>query len=155
MSDDGEIPVFYSNAQDGMLASAAAAQSQALKHFDCFLEVYCVQIRIKTVKAVDIPYRGIPRKSTDKAVSEFWDNLMGAFVTYLGKHARAACKPTGPLLSMSTTVGYCGVVKNFFVDTMFRHEPPIPVFQNSLQEADRQAQRHVQGIEPSRGQGGD
>jgi hypothetical protein len=95
MSDDDEIPVFYPDARDSLLTSAADARCKALKHFDYFLEGYCVQIGIKTVKGGDIPYHGVPHKLTDKAVSEFWDNLMGAFVTYLGKHARAACKPTG------------------------------------------------------------
>ena len=93
MSD--ENLVFYADARDGLLTSAADARRKALKHLDCFLEGYCVQIGIKVVKSKDIPYRGIPRKSTNKAVFEFWDNLMGAFVTYLGKHARAACNPQG------------------------------------------------------------
>jgi hypothetical protein len=91
-----------------------------------------VQIGIKTVKGGDIPYRGVPHKLTDKAVSEFWDNLMGAFVTYLGKHARAACKPTGQRIGKSTAIGYCSTVKNFFAGTKFQTEPPIPVFQKAV-----------------------
>jgi hypothetical protein len=152
MSDDGESPVFYPNARDGLLTSAAEARGKALKHFDCFLEGYCVQIGIEKVKGEDIPYRGLPRKATNKAVSEFWDNLMGAFVTYLGKHARAACNPKGQRIGKSTAVGYCGAVKNFFTDTKFRTEQPIPVFQKAaFRKLTDKAPRYVQGIGPSCG----
>jgi hypothetical protein len=91
----------------------------------------CVQIGIEKVKGEDIPYRDLPSKATNKAVSEFWDNLMDAFVTYLGKHARAACNPKGQRIGKSTAVGYCGAVKNFLTDTKFQTEKPIPVFQKA------------------------
>jgi hypothetical protein len=130
MSDD-EPTVFYPDARDGLLTSAADTRRKALKHLDYILEGYCVQIGIKAVKGDDIPYHGIPSKSTDKAISEFWDNLIGAFVTYLGKHARAACNPTGQRIGRSTAAGYCSAVKNYYTDTKFRTDPPIPVFQKA------------------------
>ena len=55
MSDNGEAPVFYPDARDGLLTSAADARRKALKHLDCFLVGYCKQINIKQVKGDDIP----------------------------------------------------------------------------------------------------
>lgn len=132
-SDDDEQPptVFYVDARDGLLGSSADARRKALKHLDYFLEGYCVQIGVDVVKGEDLPYRGLPRKTSNKAVFEFWGNLMGAFVTYLGKHARAACNPKGQRISGSTAMGYLSGVKNYFLDTKFRTEEPVPVFQKA------------------------
>jgi hypothetical protein len=84
-------PVFYADARDDLNASAANKQSNALAHFDFFLKTYCVQIGINIVEAAAIPYHGIPRKSSNKPVLEFWDLMIGAFITYMGNHARIGC----------------------------------------------------------------
>jgi len=76
MSEDEEPSVFYHHASGALLTSAADKQDKALKHFNFFLEGYCVQIGIKVVKAKEIPFRGIPCKTSNKAVFEFWDVLL-------------------------------------------------------------------------------
>jgi hypothetical protein len=119
---------FYKDARDGLLTSAADKRRKALNHFDYFLQGYCAQNGIiKTMKGADIPYHGIPGNSTEKSIAEFWDDLIGRFVRYMGEHARAACNPAGPRLGRSTAVGYCSAVKTYFIDK-FRMEAPIPVF---------------------------
>ena len=102
MSDDEEPSVFYRDARDGLLTSAADKQRKALNHFTYFLKGYCVQIGIDVVEAKDIPYCGIPRKGSNKAIFEFWDALMGAFITYMGSHARSGCNPKGQRISLNT-----------------------------------------------------
>jgi hypothetical protein len=99
MSDDEEPNVFYRDARDGLLTSAADKQRKALKHFDYFLKGYCTQIGIEAVEAKDIPYSGIPHGARNKT-TEWWDACIGMFVTYMGSHAttKAAkyCSLTNP-----------------------------------------------------------
>ena len=128
-NEEDDAPVFYADARDGLLTSAADARRKALKHFNYFLQGCCIQIGINAVKGEDLPYHGIPRKTTEKEISEFWDNTMGAFVTYLGKHARAGCNSEGPRIGRSTAAGCCSAVKNYFATDVFRTKKPIPVFQ--------------------------
>ena len=92
MADDE--PLFYSHALDSLLGSAEDKRHQSLKHLKYFLIRYCKQIGIPVVKADEIPHQEIPPHSNDKEISIFWDKMFGAFTTYLGKHARAACNPT-------------------------------------------------------------
>ena len=54
-NDDDEVPVFYADARDGLLTSAADNQRKALKHFNYFLVGYCKQIGIGVVRGEDIP----------------------------------------------------------------------------------------------------
>lgn len=125
--EEEERTVFYHHAQDGMLTSAIQKQRNAIKHFDYFLEGYCRQINIRRVSAEQIPYNGIPHKSDRKDVSKFWDSMMGAFVTYIGSHARQGCDPKKDLVAKNTADGYCSSVKAFFTNK-FRHDEEIPVF---------------------------
>ena len=74
-SDDDEPTVFYHNAGDTLLASAADKQRKTIKHFNFFLQGYCKQIGIPLVKAGDIPYAGIPAKTSNKEIFAFWDEL--------------------------------------------------------------------------------
>jgi hypothetical protein len=127
--NDDEVPVFYPDARDGLLTSAADTKRKAFLHFDLFLQGYCKQIGIDVVRGEDIPYHGIPRKPTEKLISEFWGDLFGAFITYLGKHARAGCNPQSPRISKNTAAGYCSA--DFFTETKFRNDPAIPVFQKA------------------------
>lgn len=106
MSDEEEVSVFYRDARDGLLTSAADKQRKALKHFDYFLEGYCVQIGVEVVKADDISYRGISLEGSEKDASAFWDKLYGAFTTYMGNHARSGCNPKGQRISLNTADGY-------------------------------------------------
>jgi len=122
-------PVFYPDARDDLNASAANKERLALNHFNYFLKTYCVQIGINVVEAVAIPYHGIPRKSSNKAVFEFWDLMIGAFITYMGNHARIGCNPEAERLKRGSAAQYCSSVKGFFVNK-FRNEPVIPVFQD-------------------------
>jgi len=127
MSDDDD-DVFYHNALDGgLLTSAANKRKNALKHFDFFLLSYCKQLKIDPVRACQIPYHGIPEQKSQKDISKWWGNMMGSFITYMGKHATAACKPNAPSIARSAT-GYSSSVKVFFTDK-FRDEIPIPIFQ--------------------------
>ena len=128
--EDGEPNIFYRNARDGLLTSAADKQRKALKHFDQFLKGYCIQIGIKTVQAKDIPYRGTPRRSSNKSIFEFWDALIGAFITYMGSHAKSGCNPKGQHISIKTADGYCSSVKVYFTNK-FRTETEILVFQKT------------------------
>ena len=123
------VPVFYADARDDLNASAANKERQALNHFNHFIKTYCVQIGINVVVADAIPYRGIPRKPSDKAVFEFWDLMVGAFVTYMGNHAKIGCNPEAERLKQGSAAQYCSSVKSFFVNK-FRNEPVIPVFQD-------------------------
>ena len=154
-NDDDETPVFCADARDGLLTSAADARRKALKHFDCFLVGCCRQIGIETVKGEDTPCHGLSREpTTEKEIFKFWDDLFGAFITYLGKHARAGCNPTGPRIGRSTAAGCASAVKNCFVD-VFRLEKPIPILQKSqfkkltdkLQGMFREANRSVGKVE--------
>ena len=83
-------PVFYADARDDLNASAANKERLALNHFNNFLKDYLDHIGINVVEAAAVPYHDgiIPRKSSNKAVLEFWDLMIGAFITYMGNHAR-------------------------------------------------------------------
>lgn len=129
-TEDEEPLLFYSDARDGLLTSAADKRRKALNHFNCFLQGYCKQIRIDVVKGDEIPYEGIPRQESEKSIFGFWDSLFGAFVTYLGKHATAGCNPKAPRISKNTAAGYCSAVKIYFLEK-FRNEPSIPIFQKA------------------------
>jgi hypothetical protein len=122
-------PTTYADARDDLLASAADKQSNALAHFNYFLKTYCVQIGIKIVEAVTIPYHGIPRKTSKKAIFEFWDMMIGAFFTYMGSSAMCYLDPKGRHLSYQSATQYCSSVKVYFTNK-FRNEPAIPVFQS-------------------------
>ena len=126
--DEEESNVFYRHACAGLLTSADDKQRKSLKHFDYFLRGYCTQIGITVVKHDDIPYLGIPRRASNKEAFEFWDGMIGAFITYMGSHAKAACNPKGERLSCGTADGYSSSVKMFFTNK-FRNDDPIPVFQ--------------------------
>jgi hypothetical protein len=126
--EDEEPNIFYRDARDGLLTSAADKEKKALKHFDYFLKGYCTQIGIEVVEAKNIPYSGIPGETFNKAISEWWDSCIGAFVTYMGSHAKSGCNPKGQCLSRTTADGYCSSVKAFFTNK-FRTESDIPVFQ--------------------------
>jgi len=128
MSDDRTIFYHDARAEQGLLTSAADKQRKALKHFDCFLENYSVQIGVNVVESSDIPYDGLPPKTSSKDIFEFWDRMIGAFITYMGQHAKSGCNPRGNPLSQNTAEGYCSSVKVYFT-TKFRHEHSIPVFQ--------------------------
>jgi hypothetical protein len=94
MSDDEEPNIFFRDARNGLLTSAADKQRKTLKHFDYFLKCYCTQISIEAVEAKHIPYSGIPRGASNKAVSEWWDSCIGAFVAYTWEATpRAAATP--------------------------------------------------------------
>jgi len=127
-SDDDEPSVFCRDARDGLLTSAADKQRKALNHFNCFLKGHCLQIGIDVVEAKDIPYKGTPRKSTNKAVNEFWDKIIGAFITCMGSHARSGCNSNGQRISLNTADGCSSSVKAYFTNK-FRTELAIPVFQ--------------------------
>ena len=120
---------FHGDARDDLLASAADKQSNAIAHFNFFLKTYCIQIGIKIVEAAAIPYNGIPRKSTKKAVFEFWDLMIGAFVTCVGNHAKVGCNPEAERLKQGFAAQCCSSVKGFFTNK-FRNEPEISVFQS-------------------------
>lgn len=111
-ANEEEPPVFYPDARDGLLTSATDARRKALLHFDHFLRGHCKQIDIPVVKGEDTPHHGILRKQTEKEIFAWWDTLLGAFVTHLGKHARASCNPKVPRISRSTATGHCSAVKN-------------------------------------------
>jgi len=128
MSDDRTV--FYHDARDGqgLLTSAADKQRKAIKHFNCFLEKCRLQIDVDEFEASDIPFNGLPPKESTKEVFEFWDKMIGAFITYMGQHAKSGCNPRGNPLSQATAEGYCSSVKVYFT-TKFRNEHSIPVFQ--------------------------
>jgi len=128
MSEDKEASVFCGHANDALLTSAADKQDKALKHFNFFLKGHCVQIGIDVVKAQEIPFCGITCRPSNKAVFEFWDALVGAFITCMSKHARSGCNPKGQCVSLNTVDGHYSSVKVFFTDK-FRNEEPVPVFQ--------------------------
>lgn len=130
MCDDDEPEVFYGDARDTLLSSAADKRRKALKHFNFFLRDYCVQIKVKVTEADEIPYHGLllSNQTDSKSVFKFWDDMMGAFITYIGKHATAACNPKRPRIGQSTADGFSSSVKVYFTDR-FRIETPIPVFQ--------------------------
>ena len=123
------MDVYYGDARDDLNASAANKERLALNHFDYFLKGHCVQIGIDIVEADSIPYRGIPRKSSNKLLFEFWDLMIGAFVTYRGNHARCECNPEKPRLKRGTAQQHCSSVRSFF-NNKFRNEADIPVLQD-------------------------
>lgn len=122
--------VVLADARDDLNASSANKERYALNHFNCFLEIYCNQIGIDVATADKIPYRGTPKKSSDKAVLEFWDLMIGAFITYMGNHATVGCDPTADRLKRGSAAQYCSAVKGFFTNK-FRNEPDITVFQDN------------------------
>jgi hypothetical protein len=115
-------PVFYADARDDLNASAANKERLALNHFNHFIKTYCVQIGIDVVAAEAIPYKGTPRKSSNKAILEFWDLMIGAFITYMGNDARIGCNPEAERLKQGSAAQYCSSVKDFFINK-FRNEP--------------------------------
>jgi hypothetical protein len=120
--------IFYGDARDDPLVSTANKQSNALGHFNYFLKTYCVQIGINIIEAAAIPYHGNPCQESNKAISEFWDKMIGAFFSYMGTSAMCNLNPKGRRLAFQSATGYCSSVKVFFTDK-FRNETPIPVFQ--------------------------
>jgi hypothetical protein len=122
------MTIFYGDARDDPLASSADKQNNALSHFNFFLKTYCVQIGINIVEAVVIPYHGIPLQSSNKAIFEFWDKMIGAFFSYMGTSAMCFLNPKGRRLAYQSATQYCSSIKVFFVNK-FRNEPSIPVFQ--------------------------
>ena len=124
-------PLVYADARDDLNVSAANKERLALNHFNFFLQTYCPQIGIDVVVADDIPYRGLPKKSnrSNKLVFEFWDLMIGAFVTYMGNHAKIGCDPEADRLKRGSAAQYCSSVKGFFTNK-FRNEPEITVFQD-------------------------
>jgi len=123
------MDVCCGDSQDDLNASAANKERLALNHFDCFLKGHCVQIGIDIVEADSIPCCRIPRKSSNKLLFEFWDLMIGAFVTYMGNHARHECKPEKPRLEHGTAQQHCSSVRSFF-NNKFRNEADIPVLQD-------------------------
>ena len=123
-------PPVYGDARDDLLASSADKQSNALKQLNFFLKTYSVQIGVAIVEASSIPYKGLGtgRNPSKKAISEFWDKLVGAFFTYMGTAAMCYLNPNGRRLAHQTATQYCSSVKVFFCNK-FRTEDPIPVFQ--------------------------
>ena len=124
-----EEPTYYEHALDDLLISSSGKQSKALAHFNYFLESYCRQIGVNVVKAEEIPYRGITDEPnpTNKAIYEFWDNMIGAFFTYMGTAAMCNLNPKGRRLAYQSATQYCSSVKVYFTNR-FRIETPIPVF---------------------------
>ncbi|CAB9520674.1 expressed unknown protein [Seminavis robusta] len=101
MSDDEDEP-FTADARTCLFTSAANRRKKALKYFNRFLEGYCVQIGIDVVEADAIPYRGIPRTTSTKAVFKFWDDIFANFIYYMGNKTD---------LAKSSAEQYCSGVK--------------------------------------------
>ena len=55
--------------------------------------------------------------------------MIGAFVTYMGNHAKIGCDPEADRLKRGSAAQYCSSVKGFFTNK-FRNEPEITVFQD-------------------------
>lgn len=148
--------VFYDHAGEKLLSSAGDSERKALKHFDYFFGNWCKQERITTsLRGSDIPYRGIPdEEKSEKEIFEFWDKMIGSFITYMGKHARHRCNPKGDRLSMNSIDSYSSAVKMYF-SRKFRTETPIPIFcqenwsqmRERLKSLNREAQR-PEGYKP-------
>ena len=88
-------PLVCADARDEINASDAHKERLALNHFNFFLQTHCPQIGIDVAVADDIPCRGPPKKSnrSSELVFEFWDLMIGAFITCMGNHARIRCDP--------------------------------------------------------------
>ncbi|KAG7365133.1 hypothetical protein IV203_038336 [Nitzschia inconspicua] len=106
----------------------------SFSHFNYFLKTYCVQIGVDVVEAVSIPYGGLGtgRNPSNKVVFEFWDLMIGAFVTYMEKHANIACDPEAGRLKQSTASQYCSSVRGYF-NNKFRNKDPIPILYDDKQ----------------------
>lgn len=128
ISRSSDNPTIYGDCRNDLLHSKAAKQNNAITHYNHFLKSYCLQIGIDIVEAKDIPYHGIPEKTSPKAVSEFWGKMIGSFFTYMGTDARNRCNPVGARLAVGSAAQYCSSVKTFFTDK-FRDDPVFPVFQ--------------------------
>jgi len=90
-------PICHGDVRDDLNASVADKERLALNHFNCFLQACCCQIGVNVVEADAIPFRGVPRKTSNKAAFKWWDFLIGAFDTHMGDHARKGCDPkVGP-----------------------------------------------------------
>ena len=74
----------YKDAAEDRLASAASKQRNALNHFQLFLDDYLPQIFAETMAPEDIPYEGLSPSRSSKDTNEFWSQMMGCFVDYLG-----------------------------------------------------------------------
>ncbi|CAB9513877.1 expressed unknown protein [Seminavis robusta] len=121
--EDEDEELFTVHALTCLFTSSADRQKKAFNYFNRFLQGYCPQIGIDViVDGTTIPYRGIPRKSSNKAIAEFWDKLFGNFIYFMGNKTK---------LAASTSEQYCSGVKTYFVDK-FRTETPIPTFQQGL-----------------------
>ena len=106
-----------------------------MNHFLHFLKGHCVQTGIDIVEANAIPCRGIPRKSSNKKLFEFWDLSFGAFVAHMGDHARCECNPEKPRIEhieCGMASQHCSSVRGFF-NNKFRREQPIPVIHDDKQ----------------------
>ncbi|CAB9523590.1 expressed unknown protein [Seminavis robusta] len=82
--------VVYGDARDYKRKETAAKEGKGLKHFNYFLENYCLQINVPVVTGDKIPYHGLLIKAKDfnendlREVYSFWDSMMAAFTTYMG-----------------------------------------------------------------------
>ena len=112
-NDDEEEPVVYSQAAFSLFSSASSREKSSIKHFDYFLKSYCNQIGIPVQTHNTIPFRGVSGKrptghgevnpcESDQDVCMFWDDVMGCFVEYMGKHARCHCNPKRDRIMKST-----------------------------------------------------
>ena len=119
----------YKDVAEDRLASATSKQRNALNHFQRFLDDYLPDIGEDVVEAEDIPHKGLglPRRATPEDSSEFWSKMMGCFVDYLSSATHY--KDANKQLAFSSANGFFSSVKEYFT-TKFRHDLPIPVFQN-------------------------
>ena len=125
------FPTFFEDARDDLNASAANKEKLALNHFNYFLKTYCLQNGVAVVEASSIPYGGLGtgRKPSKKVIFEFWDLMFGAFVTYIGNHAKHGCDPEGERLKRGTATQYSSAARGYF-NNKFRNEDSIPVLRD-------------------------
>jgi len=156
LDDDQQPTIFYHDAREGLLSSAANKRKKALKHFNHFLQKRCKQIGVDVVEADDIPYHGLLplAEESDDAAIDFWDKLWGAFIFYMGTEAKARCKSTGARMGQAAAEGHCSSVK-VHLENKFRTKPELPVFRDKQWKKLREKlkayfpKRSTQGAAPS------
>ena len=121
------------NIMDSTRASAKRKEKSAMGHLRFFINTYYKDLMPEEggkrllIDPLDFTYTG---KSPHGMNNNWWDNMIGCFLGYLGGPATQRRIIGGKKLSYGTADGYASAVKMYFM-RKFRAEADVPVFKEN------------------------
>ena len=115
--------------RDDSRGSAESKCKSALAHLNYFLKNHYNK-SLGTNKRDYVPAEELTYNPQNKEDNEWWDDMIGKFLTYLSRYATRYCKKGGVSISHETGTGYASAIKAYF-DNKFRSFSEIPVFRPS------------------------